>query len=611
MAIFANNNRTMAGRQAMAQHGANVKQTQANYGGRELTPDEQRKQRVIQNVSAMRAPTSAAQPGQQLQSGGQFSQGRVTSGGMQPRQIGMPQPRPMQQQSYQQMSSVSPLQRALSGTQSRAQPQPTRGQPSLQFRSGGGGGGGSSAGQYGGGGSAAPYQQASPNQGPGAQVQDRAFDMSEMAYRFGPQPAARPFVEAAGPGGNVHVDPGAVAGIEATYSGDFIQPTGSVVDTPPAYGTPGDTDGAYYEWTGDDQAYAAQPADGAVINPNFSMEFIADKYLGPTGLQALDTQFDAGGQYAGISMGPATQTTDDSGGATNGAGGGSGAGDEAAGSHQEAANDPAPPGDAPPVGFNTQDGSFTVDDGNGGRMTQYPDRRVHWNADGSSLTTYPDGRQVEFDADGNVVSDTTAGQRATDSWNSGIATPVGGGGGGSGGSPFGDVMAQLMDLFGQDLSKWTGTMNAQDRAMLEQYFGDMWGKDADPMRGFAEGLLDPESRAAAEQAARDSMYSGINSERDAALRMAEARGSRGGLLGSGTTQGIHGRAMQAAQEGERGLTQDNYERMLQSGMAGSGILNDLNQQKWDLLSSGFTSNKEFLQWFMSALTEGTDAVVPF
>ena len=89
-----------------------------------------------------------------------------------------------------------------------------------------------------------------------------------------------------------------------------------------------------------------------------------------------------------------------------------------------------------------------------------------------------------------------------------------------------------------------------------------------------------------------------------------ASSGRGGYQSSGAQTGIYNAAMQAAQAGERGLTQDAFGRRqaaTQLGMtglgAGASALENLKQ-------SGFTSNKELMSWLLKAIGGGKELFDP-
>ena len=119
---------------------------------------------------------------------------------------------------------------------------------------------------------------------------------------------------------------------------------------------------------------------------------------------------------------------------------------------------------------------------------------------------------------------------------------------------------------------------------------------------------------AAEDAARAQMNTSVNSQRDAALRSMMAQQSRGGALGEGGDTGVANAAMQAMQQGERGLTQDAFGREAQrQGMLGNArgnlaqSLTGGTQTDYQNMLDQFTSNKELMQELLGAFGE----IMPF
>lgn len=116
------------------------------------------------------------------------------------------------------------------------------------------------------------------------------------------------------------------------------------------------------------------------------------------------------------------------------------------------------------------------------------------------------------------------------------------------------------------------------------------------------GLMSPEARRTAEDAARADLYYGINSQRDAALRNQAAMSSRGGAASSGSNIGVYNAATQAAQAGERGLAQDAFERLLAATQAGAGIMSDATGSQLGYLMDNATTRKEVMAMLLEALS---------
>lgn len=121
----------------------------------------------------------------------------------------------------------------------------------------------------------------------------------------------------------------------------------------------------------------------------------------------------------------------------------------------------------------------------------------------------------------------------------------------------------------------------------------------------------------AEDAARQSMMSGITSERNAQQRMLDARAARGGMSNTAAQNSIYQNAANAQAEGERGLAMDAYNREMGRlsglGAARSNLANSLTQGNnldYENLMSQYTSNKDSmnnLMGFLSSIGE----IIPF
>lgn len=181
--------------------------------------------------------------------------------------------------------------------------------------------------------------------------------------------------------------------------------------------------------------------------------------------------------------------------------------------------------------------------------------------------------------------------------------------GGGSGNPIMDALMAMLDQAGTGLSTATDKMNANDMGQIDEHFGESAGAYRAIM-DMAKNASSPEEMARVEAAARGDLYSGINNQRDAAQRQMLASSGRGGYQSSGAQTGIYNAAMQAAQAGERGLTQDAFGRRqaaTQLGMtglgAGASALENLKQ-------SGFTSNKELMSWLLKAIGGGKELFDP-
>lgn len=173
-------------------------------------------------------------------------------------------------------------------------------------------------------------------------------------------------------------------------------------------------------------------------------------------------------------------------------------------------------------------------------------------------------------------------------------------GGEGGGTPFGDVAAQLMGLAGQDFGKLAGEMTEEDMARFMENFQGQMDQYTD-IGDTGRGLYSPEALAEQERLAREGLRSGVGQQRDEALRMQEARAGRGGAVGAGGYQGIQQAAMQAMQEGERGLAQDAFGRKIGATQTGTGIERGALDQQMEHLLDQFTGNKELLALLLGGI----------
>jgi hypothetical protein len=123
-------------------------------------------------------------------------------------------------------------------------------------------------------------------------------------------------------------------------------------------------------------------------------------------------------------------------------------------------------------------------------------------------------------------------------------------------------------------------------------------------------MLDPGVQAEQEAAARTSMQSEIDRQRDAALRMGGAQAARGGRQGSGWDQGIYGEALRQSQQGQRDLLMDAFKRKLSAGQLGANILSDRANTIYGAMSPGYTSPKELAAMALTAFPDLMDALIP-
>lgn len=240
-----------------------------------------------------------------------------------------------------------------------------------------------------------------------------------------------------------------------------------------------------------------------------------------------------------------------------------------------------------------QSGTLGVSDQQGDGQPAYsqPDwlRRTGAVSEGSNRDMAPDDTPPDLRA---IVADATNGA-----------------GGGGSGNPIMDALMSMLDQAGTGLSTATDKMNTNDMGQIDEHFGESAGAYRAIM-DMARGASDPAEQQRVEDAARGDLYSGINNQRDAAQRQMLASSGRGGYQSSGAQTGIYNAAMQAAQAGERGLTQDAFGRRqaaTQLGMtglgAGASALENLKQ-------SGFTSNKELMSWLLKAIGGGKELFDP-
>ncbi len=185
-----------------------------------------------------------------------------------------------------------------------------------------------------------------------------------------------------------------------------------------------------------------------------------------------------------------------------------------------------------------------------------------------------------------------------------------GGGNGGASTPIGAALRDILRLAGGDLNAASGAMSETDMANIRKHFGESAGAYSDIINR-SRDIMDPAKMAEAEAAARGDLYSGINTQRDAAQRQMLAASGRGGYQSSGAQTGIYNAAMQAAQAGERGLAQDAFGRRQAATQLGISGLGAGGSALENLLQSGFTSNKELMAMLLGAGKQAKDNLNPF
>jgi len=169
-----------------------------------------------------------------------------------------------------------------------------------------------------------------------------------------------------------------------------------------------------------------------------------------------------------------------------------------------------------------------------------------------------------------------------------------------------DILGGLTKGIGETfLNPISSSMTENDIALLDKYQGDSTNAYKD-MLDASRGIMSPEARKAAEDAARKDLYAGVNTSKDADLRRLYAQAGRGGRMSAGGETGINQAAMDAISSGERGLAQDAFGRQLsatQTGLSGLGQGGRLLQ---DLRDQGITTNKEVAAMLLGGADRATD-----
>lgn len=136
-------------------------------------------------------------------------------------------------------------------------------------------------------------------------------------------------------------------------------------------------------------------------------------------------------------------------------------------------------------------------------------------------------------------------------------------------------------------SGFASGLNDNELINLNNYYNNF--SDIQGLHDQGQNLMDPAQQAAADAAERQAMQTGINSQRDDALRMLMGQRGRGGMVGSGATTGILNGALRAQALGEQNLAQDQYQRMLGRDQLGGQLISDYGRQKYGLMNDQYTS----------------------
>lgn len=259
------------------------------------------------------------------------------------------------------------------------------------------------------------------------------------------------------------------------------------------------------------------------------------------------------------------------------------------------------PGDSRPMGFSRETRTW-LDDvsdqlGLSGQGATSGDE-VNTSATGTSAAG--EQRQQDGQPDGEDTGGDTFGLDYFKKLLSGEISP--------GDGPLGQASSVIARFLGDPLIGATNEMNKAERSNVKNYYEDF--KDLDPNKTFAMGMLDPGVQAAQEDAARTSMQSEIDRQRDAALRMGGAQAARGGRQSSGWDQGIYGEALRQSQQGQRDLLMDAFKRKLSAGQLGANILSDRANTIYGAMAPGYSSPKEFAAMGLTAFPELLDALIP-
>lgn len=187
----------------------------------------------------------------------------------------------------------------------------------------------------------------------------------------------------------------------------------------------------------------------------------------------------------------------------------------------------------------------------------------------------------------------------------------------------GSIQAQTGGAAGNDpMSRLSRFMSETDIGNLRDVIGSFNMRNSNALGGLASqvydlsnaGQLGAYSRDAARQAAQDA----ITRERDAGLRDIAGRAGRGGVVGSGSGQGVYSNAMRAGKEAELALADRAYAEELgrmnalgqaRGALAGAQTMG--NQLDYGAEMDQLTSNKELLGLLLGFLPEMVDAAVPF
>ena len=173
----------------------------------------------------------------------------------------------------------------------------------------------------------------------------------------------------------------------------------------------------------------------------------------------------------------------------------------------------------------------------------------------------------------------------------------------------GRIGGALFDPNAELAGQMADSVNKRVEDFDEKYMGE-YDTASEEIRDAGSALLDPAAQAAAEAAARDSMYAGINRQRDTAVGQMLDRANRGGRTGSGSTQAAYDSAISAAQEGERGLIQDAFGRRLQATGAGANILGQGAGMDYQKIRDLYSDPQKMLELIMAMGPDFVDALFP-
>lgn len=167
--------------------------------------------------------------------------------------------------------------------------------------------------------------------------------------------------------------------------------------------------------------------------------------------------------------------------------------------------------------------------------------------------------------------------------------PNGGNNGGNQ-SPFTSFAEWLATMIGEPFGAAATKLNEYGRKTKDAYYND-W-EDLAPLQDVGLQLMDPRYTEAYENAARNRMQTSIGQERDQAARDLMGQAGRGGAIGTGRETGINNAAMRAMMEGEQRLLEDSFRRKLASQQLGAGIYGDAQRAKYGALEGGDISPGE-------------------